>query len=232
MIFAARSVIVLSSGGFKSALVELAPHFEKAHGYKLDLSFGPANRLKTQIEGGAPCDAVILTPPIVDALIAAGLIEAGSAYVIAKTGIGLAVRAGEPKPDVSTPEAFRRTLIDADSIAYTTTGQSGVHFAQVIEKLGIAAEVKAKGRVIPGGAAGELVARGEAQLAVQLIPELMAVHGIEIVGPFPPALQTEVALTAALGSAARNSGGAEALIAYLAGPQAAAVMTAKGLQPA
>ncbi len=224
------TLTVLCSGGLKAVLVELAPNFERTSGRTLALSFGPATRLMSEIEGGAPFDLVILTPPLIDALAQEGKIVAGSAAPIARTGVGLAVRRGAPKPDIGSVAALRQALVAARSIAYTKAGQSGMHFARVLETLGIADAVNAKAKIIPGGAAGELIVTGEAEMAVQLLSELMAVPGIEVAGPLPAELQNYVVLTAGIGMRARDATGARALIDFLTAPAAAPVILAKGME--
>ncbi len=226
----AAATTVLCSGALRSVLCELAPQFERNRN-PLALSFGPADRLKSEIDAGRAFDVAILTPPLIEALIRNGTVAQGSAATIARTGVGLAVRAGAPKPDIGSVEAFRRALLAAKSIAFTTAGQSGIHFARVIEKLGVAAQIRAKGTTIPGGLAGELVVKGTAEMAVQLIPELMAVPGIEIVGPFPSELQSSIILTAGIAARSSDKGAAQALTEFLTAPAAAAVIRAKGLEP-
>lgn len=231
MTSARAQIAVLSTGGLKPVLLELAPLFEKTSGITLDLSFSPANRLKSEIDAGKAFDVAILTPPLIDELIKDGRIADGSAATIARTGVGLAVREGAAKPDIGSVEAFKRALLDARSVAYTTAGQSGVHFAGVIERLGIAAQVKAKAMTLTSGAIGELVAKGEAEFAVQLIPELMAVSGIEVVGPLPAELQAPVIMTAGIGAHAKDTAAAQALIKYLTAADVVPVIKAKGLEP-
>jgi molybdate transport system substrate-binding protein len=141
------------------------------------------------------------------------------------------VKQGAPKPDISTVEAFKRTLIDAKAIAYTTSGQSGLHFISVTEKLGIAEQVKAKSKTVPGGAAAEFVAKGDADVAIQLIPELASVPGVEVVGPFPAEIQAYIVLTGGVGNNAKDKASAQALIKFLTTPAAISVIKAKGMEP-
>jgi molybdate transport system substrate-binding protein len=155
----------------------------------------------------------------------------GSAVDIARAGLGVAVKQGAPKPDISTVEAFKNAMLNAKGIAYTTAGQSGLHFISVIEKLGIAEQVKAKSRTIPSGAAAEFVVKGEADTAVQLIPELAAVPGVEVVGPFPAELQSYIVLTGGIASNAKEKAAAQALLRYLTTPVAISVIKAKGMEP-
>ena len=227
----AAEITVLSSNGVKSVVSELAPQFEKATSNKLIITYGPSNLLVKQIDAGKTFDVVIVTPALINDLVNKGKVVDGSAVNIARTGVGVAVKKGAPKPDLSSVDAFKRALLNAKAIAYTTSGQSGLHFASVIEKLGIADQVKAKGKTMPGGAAAELIIKGEADIAVQLIPELMAVSGVDVVGPFPPELQTYIVLTAGIGADANDKASAQALIKFLSAPSAVPVIKANGMQP-
>jgi molybdate transport system substrate-binding protein len=182
------------------------------------------------ISQGATADMAIITRPAIDRLVGVGKIVAGSAADIAQSGVGLAVRAGAPKPDIATVEAFKRTLLAAKSIAFSRIGASGIHFGEVIERLGIAAEVRRKA-IIGDSYVGEIAARGEAELAVQQISELMPVAGIDIVGPLPGDLQKISVFSAGIFTAARNPAGAAKLIAYLALPELAPILIRKGLSP-
>ena len=155
----------------------------------------------------------------------------GSAKDVAQSGIGLAVRSGAPKPDISTVEAFKQTILAAKSIAFSRLGASGVHFAEVIERLGIADEIRRKA-VISDAYMGEVVARGEAELAVQQISELMPVAGIDIVGPLPGELQKISLFAAAIFTAAKNPAGGAKLVSFLAEPGLAPILARKGLSPA
>jgi molybdate transport system substrate-binding protein len=164
-------------------------------------------------------------------LIKQGKVVDGSAVDLARAGLGIAVKQGAPKPDISTVEAFKRMLINAKAIAYATAGQSGLYFISVTEKLGIAEQVKAKGKTVHGGAAAEFVAKGEADTAIQLIPELASVPGVEVVGPFPAELQTYIVLTGGVGTNAQDKAAAQTLIKYLTTPAAISVIKAKGMEP-
>jgi molybdate transport system substrate-binding protein len=144
--------------------------------------------------------------------------------------MGFAIKAGAPKPDISSPEALKRTLLAAKSVGYSSQGASGMYFVKVIDQLGIAAEVKAKHKDT-AGAVGELVATGEAEIGVQQIPELAAVPGVEVVGPFPAELQVITVFSAALDAKAKNNEAATAFVKFISGPAAAAAYKAKGLDP-
>ena len=226
----AAEITLITSNGVKAILEELVPQFEKATGHKLAITYGAAAMLKKDIEAGAAFDVTILTASATDDLIEQNKAKGPSA-MIAKSGAGVAVKAGAPKPDISTTEAFKRVLLAAKSVAYTTQGASGQYFVTVLDRLGIAAEIKAKAKTQPGGAVAELVARGEAELAVQQISELMPVKGADYVGPFPPELQNYTSFTAALGVAPKEAAAAKAFIDFLTAPQAISVIKAKGMEP-
>ena len=227
----AADITILASNGVKAAVVELIPQFENETGHKLKFTWGASNLLAKQVESGEAFDVVIVTPSLIKGLIQQGKVVDGSAVNLARVGLGVAVKQGAPKPDISTVEAFKSTMLNAKAIAYTTAGQSGLHFISVTEKLGIADQVKAKGKTIPGGAAAEFIVKGEADTAVQLIPELASVPGVEVVGPFPAELQNYIVLTGGVGTNAKDKVAAQALIKYLTTPAAISVIKAKGMEP-
>ena len=227
----AADITVLSSNGLKAAVVELVPQFEKETGHKLVFTWGASNLLVKQIEGGEAFDVVIVTPALIKNLVKQGKVVDGSAVDLARVGVGVAVKQGAPKPDIHTVDAFKQTLLNAKAVAYTTAGQSGQHFIGVLEKLGIAEQVKAKAMTTPGGAVAEFVAKGEADIAIQLIPELASVPGVEVVGPLPAEIQTYIVLTGGIGTNAKDKVGAQALIKYLKTPAAISVIKAKGMEP-
>jgi molybdate transport system substrate-binding protein len=184
-----------------------------------------------RIRRGDTGDVVLTGSGVIDDLMQQGLIVAGSRRELARCGVGVAVRAGVPKPDISTLEAFKRALLAAKSIAHTTSGASGMHLMKVVERLGIAHEVKAKARTQPGGLVGEILARGEAEFAVQQIPELLAVPGLDYVGPLPPEIQTSSVVCVALFSGAPQPAAGRTLLEFLSTPDAARAYKASGLEP-
>jgi molybdate transport system substrate-binding protein len=222
---------VLSSNGIRAVLLALAPEIERSTGHKLDITFNPANVLKQQIDSGAVFDAAILTPQVIDAAIQEGRIAAASRRVVARTGSGLAVRAGAPKPDIGTIEGFKRALLAARSLAVTRQGASGLHFARLLDRLGIADAVGPRIQWQTGGLTGELAARGEVELAVQLMSELKAVSGIDIVGPVPAELQDYAVMVAGLGCAAREPAAAQALIDALTAESNLPLLARTGMEP-
>ncbi|HEX2653212.1 MAG TPA: substrate-binding domain-containing protein [Xanthobacteraceae bacterium] len=221
---------VLCSTGMKRILETLAPDFERATGHNLEISYGPANALKLQIETGEVADVAILTGPVIEELSSKGVLAADSRVDLARSLIGVAVRAGAPKPDISSVEAFRSTLISARSVAYTSTGASGLQVEKLIEQLGMTATIKPKSKRPPGGYAADLIVTGEAELALQNISELIAVTGVELVGPLPPQLQHPTLFSAAILAGASHTEGGRSLIGLLSAAQTAPLLQAHGME--
>jgi molybdate transport system substrate-binding protein len=224
----ADDIKVLCTIGVKPALPDLVTEFERATGHKVLIVWGNAATLKTRYLEGEQADVAVLTAAAIDDLVKAGKVT--GRVDLARSGMGFAVKAGAPKPDISSPEALKRTLLAAKSVGYSSQGASGIYFVTVIERLGIAAEVKAKHKDT-AGAVGELVAAGEAEIGVQQIPELAAVPGVEVIGPFPGELQVITVFSAALDAKAQNNDAAKAFVKFISGPAAAAAYKAKGLDP-
>jgi molybdate transport system substrate-binding protein len=208
-------------------LREMLPGLEAAAGRRIAAEFAPTAALLRRIEAGEAADLAILTGEAVAAMTADGRMLPGSRRDLCISLIGMAVRAGAPRPDIATPESCRAALLGARSIAYSRAGASGIFFAGLIERLGIAEAVNAKATVIPQGLTAELAARGEAEIAIQQVSELMAVPGIDIVGPLPEALNTRAVFSAGLFAA--EAGGLLEAIARAMTPDR---LRAKGLLPA
>jgi molybdate transport system substrate-binding protein len=221
---------LFSSGSTAGALRELIPQFERATGHKVMVSNEPGKIMLERITRGDTGDLLLTGSTVIDELTRQSHIVAGSKRELARCSAGVAVRAGLPKPDVSSVEAFKRALLEAKSIAHTTSGASGMHLLRVVERLGIAQQVKAKARTQPGGLVGEILARGEADLAVQQIPELLAVPGLDFVGPLPAEIQITSVVSVALFARAAQPEAARTLLEFLSTPAAAQVFTASGLE--
>jgi molybdate transport system substrate-binding protein len=226
----AGEIRVLSTSGMRSVVEELAPQFERTTGHTLHLTFGTTGALQSQIEAGVPCDVALLGAPFIDALITQGRLRADTRTDVARSGIGIAVRAGAPKPDIRTVEALKRTLLAASSIAYNKDATSGIYFMSLLERLGIADAVQPKTTSGTGFVAA-LVAKGEAEMAVQASSDHLAVPGVELVGPLPAEVQHYVVFTAGIGAAVTDLRLAKELITFLTAPSAVPVLTAKGLEP-
>jgi molybdate transport system substrate-binding protein len=223
-------VDVLSTLALRGVLVETEAEFRARTGLAIAARYKSTNAQLIAIADGATADVAIITRQAIDQLTAEGKIVPGSAKDVAQSGIGLAVRSGASKPDISTVDALKQTILAAKSIAFSRLGASGVHFAEVIERLGIADEIRRKA-IISDAYMGEIVARGEAELAVQQISELMPVAGIDIVGPLPGDLQKISLFAAAIFTAAKNPAGGAKLVSFLAQPELAPVLARKGLSP-
>jgi molybdate transport system substrate-binding protein len=226
----AAEITLLSGNGARAAVRELVAQFERASGHRVAIRFEVNAALKRKIEAGETFDAVVLNPPVLDDLVRKGRIDAGTRADIGSAGLG--VRAGAPRPDVGSVAAFRRTLLDAGSVAYPGEGASGIYFVGLIDRLGIAAEMRPKLRPMAAEETVEVVARGEADLVVVVASRISGVPGVELVGPIPAELQTSIGFAAAVGSAAREPEAARALVRFLSAPAAAPVLRAMGVEPA
>ena len=227
----APGVEVMSTLGLMGVLRGLAPGYEKATGTRIAAAFAPTTALVERIRAGEAADVAILTAAATDQLTQDGILSADGQVDLARSVIGVAVCAGSPKPDIASPEAFTRALLDARSLAYSRAGASGIFFADLIRRLGIADRVNAKATVIPTGLTGELAARGEVEIAVQQVSELMEVPGVDIVGPLPAELDAVTVFSGALFTASPRRGAGNALLRFLSAPDAAPVYARKGLEP-
>jgi molybdate transport system substrate-binding protein len=228
----AAEIKVLASNGVKAALEELAPAFERATGNKVVITFGLAAVLKRQIEAGEAFDLAILTSAGIDDLAKQGKVDGGSRASIARSGVGIGIRKGAPRPDIGTPDALKRTMLSAKSVSWAKEGASGIYFASVLERMGIAEQMKPKVVLAPSGAeVGKLLAEGKAQYAALLVNELMASPGVEVLGPLPAELQSYTVFHAGVGVGSKDSSAAKALTKFLTTPSAGAVFKAKGQEP-
>ena len=228
----AAELQVLAGGGIAGPLRELAAQFERASGQKLVLRFGTTPELIKLATAGGPFDLGVVPRDVFKDAAAQARFAPGPTTDVARVGLGVAVRSGAPKPDVSTPEALKQALLKAQSIAAIPASAAGTQFLRICESLGISEAVKAKTKVQPAPAqVVEAVAKGEAELGVFLINVLIA-PGLDVAGPIPAALQQEVVFTAALAADTRQADGAQAFITYLRTPAAAAILKAKGMNPA
>ncbi|MBL6455304.1 substrate-binding domain-containing protein [Belnapia sp. T6] len=221
---------IFSTLAVMGLLREVLPGLEAGLGGPIAPEFAPTAALLRRIEAGETADLAILTAEAVEALMAEGTLRPGSRRDICISVIGMAVRAGAPRPDIATPEACRATLLGARSIAYSRAGASGIFFAGLIERLGIAEAVNAKSTIIPQGFTAELAARGEAEIAIQQVSELMAVPGVDIVGALPEAMNTRAVFSAGLFAGAAEA--TPALLARLAEAATPERLAAQGLRPA
>jgi len=227
----AAEVKVLANGALSEAFKEIVPQFERASGHKLTVRFAASPVVIKQIEAGEPFDVAIAVSGPMNQAAKQGFLAPGERPAVSSVGTGAAVRAGAPKPDMSTPEAFKRTLLNAKSVAILPESVNGKHFLGVFQKLGIADEMKAK--LKPQAKPEDVVqvlAKGEADMALHVANVLVGVPGVDFLGPVPQEYQQTLTFTAAIGVKAKEPAAADALIKYLSTADAAAVMRKYGLQ--
>ena len=232
----AEEIKVMTSGALSAALRELAPSFERASGSTLIIVSGGSvagapDSIPDRLQRGERADVLIMAAGGIDDLMKAGRVVAGSRVDLARSSIGIAVRAGAPKPDISSVDALKRTLLQAKSIAYSSS-VSGVYVStELFQRLGIANQVLAKSRKVDGEPVAAVVARGEAEIGFQQISELRPVPGIEVVGPLPPEVQRVTVFSAAAVAGSTNPSGGRALIAFLSSPAASPAIAKSGMDP-
>jgi molybdate transport system substrate-binding protein len=230
----AAELKILSSVALTSALDELAPQFEQATGHKLRIGYGLNAEIRKRILDGETADMLVLSRPVLDELEKQAKVAAGSITNIAGVAVAVAAKAGAPKPDISSVDAFKRTLLAAKSIVYADPargGLTGVHFAKVLERLGIAEQVKPKTILVPGAQAAEVVAKGEAELGVAQASEIAPVAGAQLVGPLPGELGSITVFSAAIGTDSKAAEATKSLIRFLTAPNAGSGFKAKGFEP-
>jgi molybdate transport system substrate-binding protein len=227
----AAEIVLTSSTAMREAVEELAAMFERASGNKVTMTFQSGVETSAKIEAGAVADLVVTTPEAIDELVKDGKVVAGTRVNFVQSGVGVAVRAGAPRPDISTPEAFRKAMLAAKSVGISK-GPSGVYLMSIMQRLGIADQVKAKG-VTPelGQRVGNLVARGEAEIGVQQITELLPIAGIDFIGPLPDELQTKIGYATARLATAKEPQAAGALVKFMSSEAALPVMKKMGMEP-
>jgi molybdate transport system substrate-binding protein len=221
---------VFSSNGVRVLLEEAQPVLERAAGRPIAFEFSTAAALRRRIAGGDVPDVAVLTSALIDTLVAQGPLAAASRRDIARVGVGVGVRTGAPSAAIDTPDALKALLLSAQSVAFTAEGQSRAAIDAAFERLGIADAMRGKTLLKGPGEAPGMVARGEADVVLTLVSEMMDVSGLTLLGPFPPALQTYVTFTAARGAAATDPG-VDRLLAALADANASATLSKHGLEP-
>jgi molybdate transport system substrate-binding protein len=226
----AADIAVLSGQGDVSGLRELAPAFEKLTGHRVVVSLEDGDAMVQKIDAGAPADIATAGPDAIDALIRQGTVVAGTRTNFAQAGVGVAVKSGAPRPDISTPEAFKRAMLDAKSIAYSR-GRSGEITAMAIERLGIAEQLKAKTKLSRGVPVAEIVAKGEAEIGMHQINVILPVTGADYIGPLPRDLQQYVPFAAGLLTVSREPETARAFLNFISSPEAASLLRKSGMEP-
>lgn len=231
----ASEIEVVSGGAFKQVMNALAAQYEAETPNKLAVTYKTVGQHLELIRSGAErFDVAVLTPEAIDALTREGKIAAGSRADLARTGIGVVVKAGAPLPDISTVAAFKAAVLKAKSVAYIDPkagGSSGIYLAGLFERLGIADAVAAKAVLVHGGAVADHIADGEAELGIHQISEILPVKGVVLVGPLPAEIQNYTVYAAGVAAAAANRDGARDLVRFLAGPHARSILSAKGMEP-
>ena len=225
----AADITVMCPPPMRAVMTDLVSAFEHASGQKVTMVFAPSKAIITRIGDGETVDIAILTAPAADALIKGGKLV--RRVDLAKSTIGVAVRHGAPRPDIGSADAFRRTLLAAKSFARNEGADSGIYMKGLIERLGIAAQMRPKTTLVPSGYVAELVARGEVELGAQQVSELMSVAGVDVM-PLPAELQHVMIFSAGIAATPTSPAAVDALLKFLTAPAAAPVISAKGLDPA
>src|SRR3954465_10360988 len=226
-----ETIRMLSTLGLMGGVRALAGRYQAETGTRIDADFAPTLALLKRLRDGEAADVVILTREGLDEMIGEGRVVSGNAADLARSFVGIAVRAGQAHPDIATACALRDTLLAARSVAYSRLGASGVYFAQLVVRMGIAAQINAKATIVEQGFTAERLVTGEADLAVQQISELKQVEGIEVVGPVPHDLQTPAVFSAGRMANAKHAEAADRLLRYLASPEVIPVLRQSGLEP-
>ena len=228
----AAEIVLVTTGAVEQIMRDLIPAFQRASGHTVNMNVYGTTLAVSKIKEGAYADLVLLSPEALGDLAKSGKVVAASITDAFHSRVGVAVRAGAPKPDISTPEAFKKTLLDAKSVGYSI-GPSGDYFStKLILRLGIADAIKSKITVVRGGPVGAAVARGEVEIGIHQIAELMQVRGIDIVGPLPPDLQTTLIYATGIATMAKEADAAKALAKFLATEGAGPVIKKDGMNPA
>jgi molybdate transport system substrate-binding protein len=227
---------VASGGAFKQVLNALAAQYQKESGNTLAITYQTTGQHLALIRaGGEAFDVAILPPEAIDALAKEGKIVPGTRANLAQTGVGVVVKAGAPKPDISTVEAFKQALLAAKSVAFIDPkagGSSGIYVEGLLQRLGIVDQINAKAVLVHGGAVADHIADGEAEIGIHQISEILPVAGTVLVGPLPPEIQNYTIYAAGVGTAAKDGAAARALVKFLSGPDALPIIKAKGMTPA
>ncbi len=226
----AADITLLASTGVSSMMKVVLSEFEKQTGHRVIASYDTSNIMMKRLQSGEAPDLVILTAPLVDELIQTGEVAVGGRTDISKSGIGIAIQSGKARPDITSSETLKKTLLDASSIAYTGTGASGIYFAKLVDQLGIGEQVRAKAKTPPGGIIAEIIAKGDAEIGVQMISELTGVKGTEYVGPLPGQLQLYTVFSIGQMKNSKEVEVGKALTKFLTSPEAVNVYKKQGME--
>jgi len=227
----ATEIKVLSTHAVFEVMRDIGPAFERARDCRLTISFDPANAIKRQIDSGVAFDVAIVSKKVLADLVEQGALRSNTCADIGRSGLGVSVRKGAPKPDIGSVEAFKRALLAAKSVVRSKDGTSGIYFETLLDRLGIAGDMRGKITLGGSGRIAELVAKGDVEMAVQQISELLPVTGAEFVGPFPAELQLYTVFSAGVATASKQQDAAKALIDALMEPSAISLLKINGLEP-
>jgi molybdate transport system substrate-binding protein len=229
----AADLKLLTTGAFKQAVLALIPDYERASGNRVIIDNDTAGGLKKRIDGGETFDVAIITPAAIEDLAKDGKVVASTHVKLANVGVGVGVKEGTPAPDISSVDAFRRALLNAKAVAYIdpkSGGSSGIYVDKLLERLGIAEQVRPKAKLKSGGYAADFVASGEADIVVQQVSEILPVKGVTFIGPLPAEIQNTTTYSGAVSAQSKQREAGEALLKSLA--QGAVTLKSKGMQPA
>jgi molybdate transport system substrate-binding protein len=227
----AADLKILTTRSVMTILDKIGPEFERTTGHTLNINSDVAINLVRRVEAGEPFDFLVASPSQMDGLIAKGTIVAETRTNLVRSGIGVQVRAGAPKPDISSMDAFKRSLLDAKSIGYLREGQSGVYPHQVFDRIGIADAIRPKVVRPDTDIVSELVAKGEVELGLVVITQIVTTPGVDLVGPIPAEIQSYITFTAGISAKATAPEAAHQLLQFLKGPAALPVIQAQGMEP-
>ncbi len=222
---------VLSGNGGRAAVSELSARFERETGHKVVVEFAVNPTVRKRIEAGEAFDVAVLNPPTLDPLIQQGKVLADSRAVIGRIGLGVGIKAGAPRPDLSTVEGFKQALLNTKSVAYPEEGASGIYFTSLVTRLGIAEEMKSRLRPMPGEYNVEVVATGEAEMVVVVASRMFGVKGVEVAGLLPPELQTWIGFATGVSARAKDPALARQLTRYFTAPSAEPLLREIGMEP-
>ena len=230
----ATELKLLTAGAFKSTVMALLPEYERTSGNKVLVENDTAGALMKRIQAGETFDVVVMTPEGIDQLTGEGKVISGSRTNLARVGVGVMVKSGANKPDISTVDAFKKAVLEAKSISFidpASGGSSGIYVAKLLDRLGIADQVRPKEKLKQGGYVADYVESGQAELGIHQISEILPHAGVTLVGPLPKEIQNYTVYAAGIGAGSQHSDAAKALIASLVGPSAQALFKTKGMEP-
>ncbi len=227
----AADIKVLCTNGIRAVVDDLIPKFERQTGDKVIIQFEPSTQLKKRVDAGEPFDLVFMTTTLIDEEIKAGKLSAESRTFIARSGLGMSIRSGAKKPNISTVNGFKSALLNAESITYATQGASAAPFEVLVAKLGLTSQLRPKYNLRPTAAeVGEAVSSGVVEIGIAPVSEILPVRGVDLVGPFPKEVQSYVEMTGAIGSASTDKDRAKALLAFLIAPANLPTYKLKGME--